>query len=170
MWRNQIPEFPDFGRHGIPASKPDYTNPLADLYPQPTEQPQGWDISMFLTIHPAATGRGANTGFWVGLSGLYFWIDREKRVGGTSRRRLCLSAVSDVSCGADLQATLIMCLSSGGSRIVVRHRICPLRQWSCVIMRIVVLVVELAFCLPCLGYFGISPAIDHNWARLKLML
>ncbi|MCJ1250876.1 hypothetical protein MMC30_008104 [Trapelia coarctata] len=71
MFSNQIKSMPDFGRQGIPAAKPDYTNPLGDLYPQPAEQPQGWGISMFLTIHPAATGRGANTGWWAGLPNLF---------------------------------------------------------------------------------------------------
>jgi len=82
MFSNQIPHMPNFGRQGIPASKPDYTNPLSDLYPQPAEQAQGWGISMFLTIHPAATGRGANTGWWAGLPNLFWWADREKGVGG----------------------------------------------------------------------------------------
>jgi len=81
MFSNQIPNMPNLGRQGIPASKPDYTNPLGDLYPQPAEQPQGWGISMFLTIHPAATGRGANTGWWAGLPHLFWWCDREKGVG-----------------------------------------------------------------------------------------
>lgn len=82
MFQNQIKEFPDFGRQGIPAAKPDYTNPLPDLYPQPPEQAQGWGLSFFLTLHPGATGRAANTGWWAGLPNLFWWCDREKGVAG----------------------------------------------------------------------------------------
>jgi CubicO group peptidase (beta-lactamase class C family) len=82
MFTNQIPNMPDFGRQGVPAAKPDLTNPLGDMYPQPPEQAQGWGLSMFMTIHPAATGRGANTGWWAGLPNLFWWCDREKGVAG----------------------------------------------------------------------------------------
>ncbi|MCJ1252361.1 hypothetical protein MMC24_000166 [Lignoscripta atroalba] len=82
MFTNQIPDFPDFGRQGIPAAKPDYSNPLPDLYPQPPEQAQGWGLTFMLTIHPGATGRGNNTGFWAGLPNLFWWCDREQGVAG----------------------------------------------------------------------------------------
>lgn len=49
MFENQIPQFPDFGRKGIPGVKPTYTNPIPDLYPQPKEQPQGWGLTFMLT-------------------------------------------------------------------------------------------------------------------------
>lgn len=32
MWENQVPEFPDFARQGIPAAKPEQTNPAPELY------------------------------------------------------------------------------------------------------------------------------------------
>ena len=82
MFTNQVPEFPNFGRQGIPAAKPDFTNPLPDLYPQPAEQEQGWGLSFMLTIHPGQTGRGANTGWWAGLANLFWWCDREKGIAG----------------------------------------------------------------------------------------
>ncbi|MCJ1366635.1 hypothetical protein MMC16_005765 [Acarospora aff. strigata] len=82
MFSNQIPEFPDFGRNNIPAVKPDLTNPITELYPQPPEQPQGWGLTFMLTIHPGATGRGNNTGWWAGLPNLFWWCDREKGVAG----------------------------------------------------------------------------------------
>ncbi len=82
MFTNQIPEFPDFGRHAISAAKPELTNPIAELYPQPPEQPQGWGLTFMLTIHPGATGRGRNTGWWAGLPNLFWWCDREQGVAG----------------------------------------------------------------------------------------
>ena len=82
MFTNQIPQFPNFGRQGIPGAKPEYSNPLPDLYPQPPEQEQGWGLTFMLTVHPGATGRGANTGHWAGLSNLFWWCDREKGVAG----------------------------------------------------------------------------------------
>ncbi|KAL8854313.1 MAG: hypothetical protein Q9221_000799 [Calogaya cf. arnoldii] len=82
MFTNQIPELPDFGRRGIPAAKPDLTNPIPDMYPQPPEQPQGWGLTFMMTIHPGPTGRGANTAWWAGLANLYWWCDREKGIAG----------------------------------------------------------------------------------------
>lgn len=82
MFTNQIPQFPDFGRTPIPAVKPELTNPIAELYPQPPEQPQGWGLTFMLTIHPGATGRGKSTGWWAGLPNLFWWCDREGGVAG----------------------------------------------------------------------------------------
>lgn len=52
------------------------------MYPQEGDPPQGWGLSMFLTLSPGATGRGANTGWWAGLANLFWWVDREKGVAG----------------------------------------------------------------------------------------
>ncbi|KAL8984849.1 MAG: hypothetical protein Q9205_001305 [Flavoplaca limonia] len=82
MFTNQIPQFPNFGRRGITPAKPDLTNPIPDMYPQPPEQPQGWGLTFMMTIHPGATGRGANTAWWAGLANFYWWCDREKGVAG----------------------------------------------------------------------------------------
>jgi hypothetical protein len=81
MFKNQIPQFPNFGRQGITAARPDYTNPLGDLYPQ-GDVAQGWGLSAMITIEPGMTGRGANTMFWAGLPNLFWWCDREKGVAG----------------------------------------------------------------------------------------
>jgi CubicO group peptidase (beta-lactamase class C family) len=80
MFKNQIPKFPNFGRQGIPASKPWLTNPLPDLYPIPPEQPQGWGLTFMLTSGP--TGRSPGTATWAGLPNLWWWCDREKGVAG----------------------------------------------------------------------------------------
>lgn len=80
MFRNQISEFPDFGRQGIPPAKPWLTNPLPDLYPIPREQPQGWGLTFMLTGGP--TGRSDGTATWAGLSNLWWWCDKEKGIAG----------------------------------------------------------------------------------------
>ncbi|KAI1809682.1 beta-lactamase/transpeptidase-like protein [Poronia punctata] len=80
MFRNQIPDQPDFGRQGIPAAKPYYTNPIPELYPVPDRPPQGWGLSFMLTGGP--TGRSDGTAWWAGLPNLYWWCDRAKGVAG----------------------------------------------------------------------------------------
>lgn len=81
MFRNQIPQFPNYGRQGIPAAKPDLTNPLPDLYPVPNDPPQGWGLS-FMLSNGGLTGRSTSTGHWAGLANLWWWCDREKGVAG----------------------------------------------------------------------------------------
>lgn len=64
MFENQISQHPDFARVGIPAAKPEQTNPAPELYPQEGNPPQGWGLSFMITQEPGATGRGRNTA-WV---------------------------------------------------------------------------------------------------------
>lgn len=73
MFRNQIPDFPDFGRKGVKSAKAEYTNDIEDFYPQPREQPQGWGMTFMLTLHEGATGRGRNTAWWAGLANREFF-------------------------------------------------------------------------------------------------
>lgn len=81
MFTNQIPQFPDHGRQGIPAAKSELTNPIPDMYPTATPgEPQGWGLSMQLSSGP--TGRGGGTGWWTGLANLFWWVDREKGIAG----------------------------------------------------------------------------------------
>ena len=65
----------------IPPAKPDLTNPIPDLYPQPN-QPQGWGLTFMLTLSPGATGRGRNTAWWAGLPNLFWWCDRTMGIAG----------------------------------------------------------------------------------------
>lgn len=81
MFQNQIPDFPNFGRQGIPASKPDLTNAIPEIYPVPGDGPQGWGLT-FMLSGKGATGRSAGTAFWAGLPNLWWWCDREKGVAG----------------------------------------------------------------------------------------
>ncbi|KAK9454025.1 beta-lactamase family protein [Dipodascopsis uninucleata] len=80
MFRNQIPNFPNFGRKGIPDAKPELTNAIPDVYPLSGNAPQGWGLTFMLT--GGATGRSSGTGQWAGLANLWWWCDREKGVGG----------------------------------------------------------------------------------------
>ncbi|PHH70523.1 hypothetical protein CDD82_7057 [Ophiocordyceps australis] len=80
IFTNQIPHLPQFGRLGIAASKPEFTNALPDLYPTPGNSPQGWGLSLMLS--GGTTGRSPATGVWGGLPNLFYWVDRENAVGG----------------------------------------------------------------------------------------
>ncbi|KAF2198081.1 beta-lactamase [Delitschia confertaspora ATCC 74209] len=82
MWENQIPEHPDFSRNGPPPPNPLLANHAEEMYPQEGRPPQGWGLSMHLTLAPGATGRGENTGWWCGLANLFWWVDKERGVGG----------------------------------------------------------------------------------------
>ncbi|CAO2649985.1 Nn.00g012770.m01.CDS01 [Neocucurbitaria sp. VM-36] len=81
MFQNQIPEFPDFARQGIPAAKPNLTNAIPEIYPVPGNGPQGWGLT-FMLSGAGATGRSASTAFWAGLPNLWWWCDREKELAG----------------------------------------------------------------------------------------
>jgi len=77
MFENQISQFPDFGRQGIPPSKADLTNAIPDLYPG---KQQGWGLTFMLSDGP--TGRSPKTGHWAGLANLFWWCDRENGIAG----------------------------------------------------------------------------------------
>lgn len=81
MFRNQIPEFPNYSRQGIPPSKPDLTLPLPQLYPVEGDPPQGWGIT-FMQSMGGPTGRSKGTAHWAGLANLWWWCDRENGVAG----------------------------------------------------------------------------------------
>lgn len=87
MFRNQIERLPNFGRAGIPAAKPQYTNPIPDLYFQ-GDEPQGWGLTFMITMKEGPTGRGRNVGWWAGLPNLFWWADRENGVGGIMASQL----------------------------------------------------------------------------------
>lgn len=81
MFRNQIPEFPNFSRQGMGAAKPDLTSPVSELYPVEHNPPQGWGIS-FMQSNGGVTGRSKGTAHWGGLANLWWWCDRERGVAG----------------------------------------------------------------------------------------
>ncbi|KAM9882572.1 beta-lactamase [Verticillium dahliae] len=81
MFRNQVSSFPDYARQGIPASKPDLTNPVSELYPIQDNAPQGWGLT-FMQPNSSATGRSSTTVQWAGLANLWWWCDRERGVAG----------------------------------------------------------------------------------------
>ncbi|KAL2841674.1 beta-lactamase/transpeptidase-like protein [Aspergillus pseudoustus] len=81
MFTNQIPHMPNYSRHPIPASKPDLTNPIPELYPVAGDPPQGWGLT-FMLSNGGPTGRSLGTAHWAGLANLWWWADREKGVAG----------------------------------------------------------------------------------------
>ena len=97
MFTNQIPQFPQYGRQGIPASKPEWTNPIPDTLPQPGNADQGtlraphlkrvtdvhitgWGLSLQLINEGIEGCRSAGTGNWAGSANLFFFVDRHKGV------------------------------------------------------------------------------------------
>lgn len=81
MFTNQIPEFPDFARQPIVPPKPEYSNDLPELYPEPHEVPQGWGLTFFLHLRDSAV-HSSGTAWWAGLANLFWWADRTRGVGG----------------------------------------------------------------------------------------
>lgn len=81
MFSNQIPQFPQSSRQHIPASKPDLTNSIDEIYPVGDDRPQGWGLT-FMLSNGGNTGRSKTTGHWAGLPNLWWWADREKGVAG----------------------------------------------------------------------------------------
>jgi CubicO group peptidase (beta-lactamase class C family) len=82
IFTNQVPQWPDCGRQPIITGRPEYANSVAELYPQPHDLPQGYGLTVFLTLHEGETGRGKSTGFWAGMPNLFWWVDRERGVAG----------------------------------------------------------------------------------------
>jgi hypothetical protein len=80
MFRNQIPQLPDFAREPLPAAKKWLTNPIPDLHPAHNGEVQGYGLSFMLT--GSATGRTAGSAYWSGLSNCFWWCDREKGIAG----------------------------------------------------------------------------------------
>ncbi|KAJ5590570.1 hypothetical protein N7450_004542 [Penicillium hetheringtonii] len=80
LYKNQIPQFPNFGRQGLTGAKRDLTNGANDLYPVEGNPPQGYSMAGMLT--PTATGRSETSVFWSGMPNIFWWCDREKKVAG----------------------------------------------------------------------------------------
>ncbi|KAH3679894.1 hypothetical protein WICMUC_000637 [Wickerhamomyces mucosus] len=81
MFINQIPQFPDFGRQVLFAKR-GISRSINDLYPQEGNPPQGWGLSFFINLTDLPTGRSAGSGFWCGISNVYYWFDRNKGIVG----------------------------------------------------------------------------------------
>lgn len=81
MFKNQIPDFPDFARQPITSPRKSYSNDVPALYPVEGDPPQGWGLTMLLT-NGGPTGRSKATGHWAGLPNLWWWADPEKGVAG----------------------------------------------------------------------------------------
>ncbi|KYK57373.1 hypothetical protein DCS_04382 [Drechmeria coniospora] len=80
MFSNSIPQFPQFGRQGMPSTKPELTNTIPDIYPTVGNTTQGYGLTFMLT--GGSTGRAEGTAGWAGLPNLYWWADRQNGIGG----------------------------------------------------------------------------------------
>lgn len=81
MFRNQIPQFPNYARQSIRTAKPDLTNNVDEFYAVRGNPPQGWGLS-FMQANGTGTGRSKETVHWAGIANLWWWCDREKGVAG----------------------------------------------------------------------------------------
>lgn len=80
MFRNQIPQIPDFARQSLPASKKWLTNPVPELHPAHEGEVQGHGLTFMLT--GSVTGRSPGSAYWSGICNCFWWCDREKGVAG----------------------------------------------------------------------------------------
>ncbi|KAL1984425.1 hypothetical protein VTN96DRAFT_9119 [Rasamsonia emersonii] len=112
LFENQIPQFPNFGRQGIYSTKPQYSKPSSDLYPQPLDQAQGWTLAGFQHLHPTTTGRAAGTIWWSGIANLLWWADKERGLGGFVASQILPYGEPDVqNTMAEVEKTLYSALS-----------------------------------------------------------
>ncbi|GAD91962.1 beta-lactamase family protein [Paecilomyces variotii No. 5] len=112
--KNQIPEFPDFGRQGILSSKSWISKTSYDIYPQPNK-PQGWGFAGFHHIHGTPTGRAPGTVFWSGVANLFWFADRERGLGGLIASQIVPFAdLAVVTAAAEIEAGLYAALGSKG--------------------------------------------------------
>lgn len=81
MFRNQIPQFPNYSRRPVISAKQDLSNSVSELYPVSGDPPQGWGLT-FMLSNGGATGRSTGTAHWAGLPNLWWWADRENGVAG----------------------------------------------------------------------------------------
>ena len=101
--------------------KLDLSNPLPELYPQPHDQPQGWGLTFFLHVHAGPTGRSGTTGWWAGLSNLFWWCDREKGLGGMIASQILPFGDGKVmGLWGGVEAGLYAGLQEGGKSLPVR--------------------------------------------------
>lgn len=82
MFTNQLPQFPNLGRQGVPTTRPWLTPPVPEFAPQEGNPPQGWGLSFMVTPEGHGTGRGKNSANWAGIINCFWWCDREKGVAG----------------------------------------------------------------------------------------
>ena len=69
MFKNQIPNLPRYSYEYIKSAKPQESNDLPVLYPQPDNPDQGWGITFLIRGNrPGPTGSGPNTVNWAGVS------------------------------------------------------------------------------------------------------
>lgn len=63
---------------GLKSAIPMFTNDT-DILPG---EPKSWGLTFLINEKPLATGRSAGSLMWAGLANSYYWIDRNKDIGG----------------------------------------------------------------------------------------
>ncbi|WGJ87610.1 serine hydrolase domain-containing protein [Gordonia sp. SMJS1] len=74
--RNHLPGSMKITR--LPGVIPSLSND-AEFFPG---MPKSWALTFMINEHDAPTGRPAGSLAWAGLANLYYWIDRQNRIGG----------------------------------------------------------------------------------------
>jgi CubicO group peptidase (beta-lactamase class C family) len=80
MFKDQIPSMPRYSNETVPVAKPHLANPTP-LFPMPANHTEGWGLGFSISHFPTATGRPAGVGSWEGLANLFWFADRENKVG-----------------------------------------------------------------------------------------
>lgn len=81
MFQDQIPGMPRYSNENVPVAKPHLANPTP-LSPMPDWHTEGWGLGFSISHFPMETGRPAGAGSWEGLANLFWFADRENKVGG----------------------------------------------------------------------------------------
>ncbi|KAH7376626.1 beta-lactamase family protein [Plectosphaerella cucumerina] len=80
MFKDQIPSMPRYSNESVPVAKPHLANPTP-LVPMPADHTEGWGLGFSISHLPSETGRPAGVGSWEGLANLFWFADRENKVG-----------------------------------------------------------------------------------------
>ncbi|KAJ2989394.1 hypothetical protein NUW58_g3488 [Xylaria curta] len=81
MFKDQIPDTPRYSNECVPVAKPNLANPTP-LFPMPADHTEGWGLGFSISHQPTGTGRPAGVASWEGLANLYWFADRQNKVGG----------------------------------------------------------------------------------------
>lgn len=81
MFTDQIARIPRKCNEYTPTGKPEIANPTP-LLPCPDDLTEGWGLSSSLSHTKSPTGRAAGSGSWEGVANLFWFADRQNRIGG----------------------------------------------------------------------------------------
>lgn len=82
IFANHIPKGSGHARQKFTVNNANHVDTLPDFFPRPGNPPKKWGLAFQVTPDEMDYGRGADTGFWVGLANSFYWIDRKNGVAG----------------------------------------------------------------------------------------